>query len=478
LLDHQSVLNQYDAIIIGSGISGLTISLILAKEGQRVAIFERDRDIAPLIRPYKRNGFECSPGLHIIGWMDRGEVVSSFLDYLHVSDGVSKELNENGFGRVIAGTKQYHFPRGYDNVEIVLRSHFPDSAEAVSQYMRAIKEINEQTFYINHKLAPNFNTQIFGGMDNYTLKDFLKQYQASDEFIEAVGTFNQILMGSKADEVPFMVHAFVIGGYYQSPGCFTPQGIDRLLSNFKRELSRFGVDLFLNSEVVEISTGAERNVTGVKTANGGQYLAPNIIVSFNPKLLSEKIKPNIFRPVFQHRLEEAENTFSFYVAFYQLKNDKDIEVENFIYYNESRDIVLGAIINHSGENRILSVFLADPDQSYPPDIPTRKIRAEQKLQLLESAVYQNVPDLQGKIVLLDYLKPWSFERYTNAMNGSAYGIKHTTRSIGFQHRVPIHGLYLVGQAIYPGFLGSMISSFSLALELLQSETFWSRVINR
>jgi all-trans-retinol 13,14-reductase len=80
LLNHQSILNRraHDAIIIGSGISGLTMALILAKQGKKVAVFERDREIAPLIRPYFRKGCECSPGLHISGWMDEGEVIASF----------------------------------------------------------------------------------------------------------------------------------------------------------------------------------------------------------------------------------------------------------------------------------------------------------------------------------------------------------------------------------------------------------------
>lgn len=71
MFDHQSQLNQYEVIVIGAGISGLTTALIFAKEGRKVALFERDTDIAPLIRPYKRKGSEFSPGLHI----DRKSVV-------------------------------------------------------------------------------------------------------------------------------------------------------------------------------------------------------------------------------------------------------------------------------------------------------------------------------------------------------------------------------------------------------------------
>ncbi len=472
-------MNTYDAIVVGSGVSGLTAALILAKEGQRVALFEKDRDINPLIRPYKRKGCECSPGLHISGWMDEGEVVASFLKYLNLSDGVEKELNENGFGDVIIGSDRYHFPRGFDNVEKSLLSYFPESAAAIRNYMGQVKEANERAFYINHKLAAGADYHSrFDASDHFTLKDCLKQYHASPKLIDTLGMFNYVLMGSKADEVPFKVHAFVLGGFYQSPGFFTINGINRLLSNFQRELARFRVRLYTNSEIAEVLIGSSRNAVGVKTVSGDQYFAPNIIVSFNPKSLNEKIKPNTLRPIYRRRLDEAENTFGFYVAFYKLADDENIEIENLIYYNDNLNMALGATVNRSGGNQVLSVFLSDPDPMIFDDPEERTKRAERKLELLESVIYEKLPDLRGKLTLLDYLKPWSFERYTSTINGSAYGIKQTSNSIGFQHKVPIHGLYLVGQSIYPGYLGAMISSFSLAMELFESNEFWPRVTNQ
>jgi all-trans-retinol 13,14-reductase len=479
LFDNQSTLDKYDAIVVGSGISGLTISLILAKEGKKVALLERDQDIAPLIRPYKRKGCECSPGLHISGWMDEGEVISLFLKYLNISDGVEKELTENGLGNIDIGLNKYQIPRGFDNVEKILLSYFPESAEAVNNYIRLVKEVNEQSFYFNHQLTPNIkNNREFAGSNNYTLKECLKQYHASQGLIDMLGTLNYLLVGSKVDEVPFTIHAFVLGGFYRSPGFFAVNGIVRLLSNFKRELARFGVNLFMNSEVDEILIGNNRDAIGVKTLNGDRYFSSTIIASFNPKLLSEKIKHHPLRPIYRRRLDEAENTIGLYVAFYKIEDDKDIEIKTFVYYNDSLDITLGATINRSGKNKIFCVFLADNDQHIPADIEERKNLAGEKLKLLENVIFDKIPDLKGKTVLLDYLKPWSFERYTKTINGSAYGIKQTINSIGFQHRVPIRGLYLVGQAIYPGFLGSMISSFNLALELLEVDEFWSRVINQ
>jgi len=479
LLSDQSVLNSYDVIVIGSGISGLTIALIMAKEGKKVALFERDRDIAPLIRPYRRKGCEFSPGLHIVGWMDQGEVIASFLNYLQIDDGVETKLYHNGFGNVIIGAQKYMIPRGFDSFEAKLHSYFPECHQAVKEYIKAVKEINERSFLLNHQLDIAKDTDLqFNVLEKFSLKEFLECHQASAEMIEMLGTFNNVLIGSTAEEVPFDTHAFVLGGYYQSSGAFTINGINRLLLNFKRELTNYGVDLFLNSEVAEILVDNERKVTGVKIANGNSYLAPLIITSFNPKLLMEKLAPNVLRPIFKRRLIEADNTFGLYTAFYKIDSDEELEIGNLAYYNSNTNVTLGATINKYDNDNIISVFIAENELEIPNDIEERRWRAGQRLSLLEQTIYDVFPFLRGKLVLLDYLKPWSFERFTKTVNGSAYGIKQTTKSVGFQNRVPVRGLYLVGQAIFPGFLGSLVSSFKMALELLAPDDFWLKVKRR
>lgn len=478
LPNHQNAF-QYDAIVIGAGISGLTTSLILAKEGKKVALFERDQDIAPLIRPYQRKDCQFSPGLHISGWMADGEVISCFMKYLNIADGVEKVRIKDRFVTVDMGLNQYNIPIGLNQVEESLLSYFPESAAAVRNYMDLVKEINEQSFYFNHHLTPDSSTNHdFFGPGDYTLKDCLTQHHASQELINMLDTLNYILVGSKADEVSMTIHAFVLGGFYRSAGFFTVKGINRLLANIKRELAVYGVNLFLDSEVDQIIIGNNRNAAGIKIRTGEQYFAATIVASFNPKLLNETVKDTSLRPVYRRRLVEAENTVGMYVAFYQFNTDKDTKIENLVYYNNRLDITFGVTTNHDNGHNILCVFLPELDQAIPAEASERKNRAERNLALLEQIVDEKFPELNGKIVLLDYLKPWSFERYTQTVNGSAYGIKQTLHSIGFQHRVPIHGLYLVGQAIYPGFLGSMISGFSLACELFEAKKFWPGVISQ
>ena len=52
------LLPHYDAIVIGSGMGGLTTAAILAKENQKVLVVERHYTAGGFTHVFKRKGFE------------------------------------------------------------------------------------------------------------------------------------------------------------------------------------------------------------------------------------------------------------------------------------------------------------------------------------------------------------------------------------------------------------------------------------
>jgi len=59
--------NKYDVIIIGSGISGLTSGILLAKEGKKVLILEKHFKAGGWTHTFKRDNYEWDVGIHYIG---------------------------------------------------------------------------------------------------------------------------------------------------------------------------------------------------------------------------------------------------------------------------------------------------------------------------------------------------------------------------------------------------------------------------
>src|SRR5690554_843217 len=59
----------YDAIVIGSGIGGMTAAACLAELGRRVLVLEQHYTAGGFTHSYSRNGYEWDVGVHYIGDM-------------------------------------------------------------------------------------------------------------------------------------------------------------------------------------------------------------------------------------------------------------------------------------------------------------------------------------------------------------------------------------------------------------------------
>ena len=72
----------YDALIIGSGIGGLTTAALLSELGWRVAVLEQHYTAGGATHSYERNGYEWDVGVHYIGDMGGATMSRRLMDFL------------------------------------------------------------------------------------------------------------------------------------------------------------------------------------------------------------------------------------------------------------------------------------------------------------------------------------------------------------------------------------------------------------
>lgn len=68
-------MNQYDAIVIGTGIGGLAEGLLLAHAGKKVALFEKNDILGGRFCSWKKDGFTLDMGVHVISRGGKGPLV-------------------------------------------------------------------------------------------------------------------------------------------------------------------------------------------------------------------------------------------------------------------------------------------------------------------------------------------------------------------------------------------------------------------
>ena len=120
------VTEDYDAIVIGSGIGGLASAAMLAKHGgKRVLVLERHYTPGGYTHVFHRPGYEWDVGVHYIGDVAPGlDALRRVFD--DISDG-RIEWADMGevYDRVIIGGEIYDLPKGRRNLRDMLVSRFP-----------------------------------------------------------------------------------------------------------------------------------------------------------------------------------------------------------------------------------------------------------------------------------------------------------------------------------------------------------------
>ena len=210
---------RYDYVVIGAGVSGLTASIILAKNGFRVALVEKSKRTAPLLRGFKRRGIFFYTGFHYAGGLGDGEILDTLFRYLGIASRVTKEpFKQEGFDVFRFGNSdsEFRFPYGYERIQERFHEVFPreEDKRAADRYFSAIQDSCHEFPYLN--LDADFSLlQSFRGMHGPSLTEVL--YSLTDNsLLKYVLSLHCFLHGVPPAEVSFAQHACIVGPYYSS----------------------------------------------------------------------------------------------------------------------------------------------------------------------------------------------------------------------------------------------------------------------
>ncbi len=138
-------MKDFDVIIIGGGLGGLTAGAKLSKEGKKVLLMEQHTVPGGCATTFKRKDFLVEAGLHEMDGLDSEDSKMQVFDELEVLKNLDfVEVPE--FYRFKKGRTDIVIPAKGEEAIKVFVHHFPAEEKGIRKYFRTIDAIRSETF--------------------------------------------------------------------------------------------------------------------------------------------------------------------------------------------------------------------------------------------------------------------------------------------------------------------------------------------
>jgi phytoene dehydrogenase-like protein len=137
--------NSFDAVVIGSGLGGLTAAALLAKAGRKVCVIERNHSVGGAASAFKKGALTIEPALHqTADPRDQTEVSHATLTDLGILEEI-EWVPVRPFYSVKGGLvgEIFDMPVGFDAAHQALSSRFPRNRDGSARFFGAIEQIHK-----------------------------------------------------------------------------------------------------------------------------------------------------------------------------------------------------------------------------------------------------------------------------------------------------------------------------------------------
>lgn len=498
---------EYDILVIGSGLGGLVSALILAKEGLKVCVLEKNNQYGGNLQTFSRDKLIFDTGVHYLGGLSKGQNLNQFFSYLEIMDDLELQLmDEDGYDRISFGEDEIEYPhaQGYQNFVEQLSKYFPEEKENLENYCEEIQYVCSQFPRYHVVGKDNYNEEIL----HLNTKRFIESVTQNKK-LQSVLLGSNFLYAGDSENVPFYVHALTVNSYIQSAyKCL--KGGSQISKLLIRKLREYGAEVHKHSEVSEFVFNENNTLTSVKTKKGKEYTAKqfisNIEIRSTIKLIGEeRLKKSFLNRVLSWK--PVSSCFSIYLVL------KPHYLPNFNYnryHYSSEEQVWNAFQYRKESWPEMFMLSSTPSKRHPEFAESltaisymdfdevkewentfntvadehergnayERFKLEKTEKMLD-ALEKKIPNLRHAIKTLYTSSPLSYRDYIGNCEGNMYGYMKSSENplkTMVSPRTKIDNLFLTGQSVnMHGILGVTIGAFNTCAEIIGKETIDMRL---
>jgi all-trans-retinol 13,14-reductase len=223
--------HHYDLVVVGSGLGGLACGVFFAKEGYKVCVLERNKQIGGNLQTFVRDKVIFDSGVHYVGGLGKGQNLYGIFKYLDIMDKLKiQKMDEEMVDAIMfAGDpKMYKHGQGYERFIRNLVDDFPEEEKAIRNYCDEIKRICQKFPLYNLRRGRAFEKSDVLELDTRTCIESI----TPNKKLQNVLAGSSLLYAGEGYKTPLYVHALIINSYIEGSYRFVDGGsqIARLLT--------------------------------------------------------------------------------------------------------------------------------------------------------------------------------------------------------------------------------------------------------
>lgn len=475
---------------------------ILSKEGYKVCVLEKNRQIGGNLQIFVRDKAIFDTGIHYIGGLDKGQNLYTYFKYFDLMKDLKlKKLDLDGFDIVTFDNDpiEYKHAQGYPNFKEKLLNHFPQEKAALDAYCEKLQEISNYFPLYNVKFGTKSVLETkFLEINTY---DFIASLTNNSKLRNVLAGTNALYAGV-AEKTPLYVHALVINTYIESAWKCIDGGA-QIATSLARSIKSMGGEIHNYAEVIKFNFSGDE-ISDVELKDGKRIEGKNFISNAHPANTLQLLEPGRIRKSYVNRVQSLENSMSVFIVHIVFKPNSFPYLNHNYYHHKTGDA--WSSIHYTEKSWPESYALFTPPSSKSPEyaesmsamaymrydevkkwessfntIPKNisnrgsdydafKLEKAEKL-ILE--LEKKFPGIRNAIKSYTTSSPLSYRDYIGTTDGSMYGILKDHRDplrtfISARTKVP--NLLLTGQNLnMHGVLGVTIGSVVTCSEIVGME---------